>query len=168
MIHGRKVSFLAVARVERLAEKIRAFLMRGRVGDAFDLYHFAKQGVSARDRADLPGLVATKLTEDDDVPNGVDLRDWFDERVAALSKSWSKAALRISIRARSSSGCATRRSYASTRVKSSSAAYVRDADLHWAHFDFFESSTLEYASFTASAEAGPDDDRTDARGDPGG
>lgn len=92
-IHGRKVSFLAVARVERLAEKIRAFLMRGRAGDAFDLYHFAKQGVSARDRADLPSLVATKLKEDDDVPNGVNLRDWFDERIAALSKSWSKAAL---------------------------------------------------------------------------
>lgn len=92
-IHGRKVSFLVVARVERIAEKVRAFLVRDRPGDAFDLYHFAKQGISVEDRADLPGLVATKVQEDDEVPTGVDLHDLFDKKVAALSKSWSKAAL---------------------------------------------------------------------------
>jgi hypothetical protein len=92
-IQGRKVAFLVVARVERLAEKIRAFLVRDRAGDAFDLYHYAKQGISTRDRAALADLVAAKLAEDDEVPTGVDLHDLFDNKVAALSKSWSKAAL---------------------------------------------------------------------------
>ena len=92
-INGHPVAFLVVARVERIAEKLRAFLMRDRAGDAFDLYHYAKQGISQADRAALPRLVAEKLREDDDVPPGVDLHDRFDRKVAALSRSWSKAAL---------------------------------------------------------------------------
>lgn len=92
-IHDRKVSFLVVARVERIAEKVRAFLMRDRPGDAFDLYHFAKQGISKEDRANLSALVAAKLQEDDDVPTAVNLHDLFDRKVTALAKSWSKAPL---------------------------------------------------------------------------
>lgn len=92
-IHDRQVSFLVVARVERIAEKVRAFLMRDRPGDAYDLYHFAKQGISTGDRADLARLVAAKLREDDDVPAEVDLHERFDRRISALSESWDKASL---------------------------------------------------------------------------
>ena len=44
VINGRNVTFLVVARLERLAEKIRAFVDRGLDRDAFDLYHFSKKG----------------------------------------------------------------------------------------------------------------------------
>ena len=92
-IHGRKVSFLVVARPERIAEKIRAFLVRDRASDAFDLYHSAKQGISPAERAVLPVLVATKLAEDDDVPTGVNLHELFDSKIKRLASSWSKATL---------------------------------------------------------------------------
>jgi hypothetical protein len=67
--------------------------VRDRAGDAFDLYHYAKQGISTQDGAVLADLVAAKLREDDEVSTGVDLHDLFDKKVVALSKSWSKAAL---------------------------------------------------------------------------
>lgn len=87
-IHGRTVSFLVVARIERISEKVRAFLMRGRAGDAFDLYHYAKQGISDTDRANLPALVARKLAEDDDVPSNEDLKAQFDARFRSIAKTW--------------------------------------------------------------------------------
>lgn len=91
-IQGRKISFLAVSRPERIAEKVRAFLVRDRPGDAFDLYHYAKQGITPEERRDLSDLVAVKLGEDDDVPPG-DLRAIFDHKVEARSRSWTRDAL---------------------------------------------------------------------------
>jgi hypothetical protein len=95
-IHGRKVFFLVVARIERIAEKIRAFIVRGRASDAFDLYHFAKQGIISTDRELLYKLVATKLMEDDDVPTGVNLLERFDSLTNILSDSWDKTGLVLS------------------------------------------------------------------------
>lgn len=79
VINGRKVTFLVVARLERLAEKIRAFVDRGLDRDAFDLYHFSMKGLSVDDVAQLPALVEQKLREDDDLPADADPHALFDD-----------------------------------------------------------------------------------------
>lgn len=87
-INDRDVTFLVVAHLERVAEKLRAFVVRGRAGDAFDLYYFDKTGIAKHDRARLPELVAAKLTEDPDVPAGVSLPTRFDAFLEELGPAW--------------------------------------------------------------------------------
>lgn len=77
-----------VARRERLAEKIRAFLDRGEDRDAFDLYHYVEQGLPDEHWRELPGLVATKMLEDDDIAGDTDLLALFDQRVATVGLAW--------------------------------------------------------------------------------
>jgi hypothetical protein len=87
-INKREVTFLVVARLERIAEKVRAFVVRGRAGDAFDLYYYDKTEISKRDRARLPELVATKLSEDPDVPADENLPERLDMFIAELGPKW--------------------------------------------------------------------------------
>lgn len=90
-INGRQVTFLAVARLERLAEKIRAFVDRGFDRDAFDLYHFSTKGLSADDVAQMPALVEQKLREDDLLPADADLHALFDGHITKLAKTFGQA-----------------------------------------------------------------------------
>lgn len=87
-INNIEVTFLVVARLERIAEKLRAFVVRGRPGDAFDLYYYDKATISKRDRERIPDLVATKLSEDPDVPADENLHERFDVLMAALGPKW--------------------------------------------------------------------------------
>ncbi len=98
VINGRNVTFLVVARLERLAEKIRAFVDRGLDRDAFDLYHFSKKGLSADDLTQLPALVEQKLREDGDIPAGADLHALFDGHLIRLLETFGKAGGLVIIR----------------------------------------------------------------------
>ena len=89
-ISGQSVTFLAVARAERLAEKIRAFVDRGLDRDAFDLYHYSIRGASPDQIAGLPGLVEQKLREDRDLAPGTDLHALFDRHLAALASTFGR------------------------------------------------------------------------------
>jgi predicted nucleotidyltransferase component of viral defense system len=93
-INGREISIPVVARLERAAEKVRAFLVRGRPGDAFDLYYNSTR-LSKADRDSLPGLVAVKLHEDGDVPSGPGLRARFDKMVAKAGSEWTTGGIVI-------------------------------------------------------------------------
>lgn len=89
-ILGRDVVLPIVARIERVAEKVRAFLDRGEDRDAFDLYHFSGRGLDGAEWALLPRLVQRKIDVDDDLPSGTDLRAIFDEHLAAIATSWAQ------------------------------------------------------------------------------
>lgn len=89
-VRGRDVSILVVARLERLAEKIRAFLDRGLDRDAFDLSHFSIKGVSADERRRLPALVQQKLREDEELEDDDDLHVLFDGHLERLAETWGR------------------------------------------------------------------------------
>jgi Domain of unknown function (DUF1814). len=99
-INGRGITFLVVARLERLAEKIRAFVDRGLDRDAFDLYHFTMKGLSAADVTHLPALIEQKLREDDQLPADADLHALFDGHIARLAKTFGQAGGLVLIRDR--------------------------------------------------------------------
>ncbi len=87
-IRGRETAFLVVARLERLAEKIRAFVDRGLDRDAFDLYQFSTKGVSADDLNRLSPLVEQKFREDSELPAGADLHTLFDGHLATFAETF--------------------------------------------------------------------------------
>lgn len=99
-ILGEDVTLLIVARVERLAEKIRAFVDRGLDRDAFDLSHYSVKGLSAEERAQLPALVDQKFREDDEISDGTDLHDLFDGHVERLAVTWGRSGGMIVLQAR--------------------------------------------------------------------
>ena len=90
-INGRDVTFLVVARIERIAEKVRAFLVRGRAGDAFDLYYYDKTKIAKGYCARLYGLVATKFAEDPDVPEDEALPERFDAMLTELGPKMARS-----------------------------------------------------------------------------
>lgn len=89
-ILGRKVSLPVVARIERVSEKVRAFIDRGEDRDGFDLYYFSSHGLSAREWSRLGGLVERKIQADDELPPGTDLHGLFDEHMETLASSWAQ------------------------------------------------------------------------------
>lgn len=84
----RFVRLPVLARIERIAEKIRAFLERGLDRDAFDL-HFNARGLSARDRLRLRGLIQDKL-ESGQLPEGCDLHLQFDISLESARQEWPR------------------------------------------------------------------------------
>lgn len=92
MIAGRKVVIPVVERIERVAEKVRAFIDRGLVRDAFDLHHQREKGLSRADLANLAKLIPIKLKEDDELPGDAHPIDRFNENVASLAASWGSGA----------------------------------------------------------------------------
>jgi len=81
-------SIPVVHRRERAAEKVRAFMMRGEVSDAFDLYQYGAHILTAEDWPALPRLISRKLLgrfqEQDD------LHRLFDEMVAQVKEFWGR------------------------------------------------------------------------------
>lgn len=84
----RLIRLPVIARVERIAEKVRAFLERGLDRDAFDLYHHAR-GLSGRDRTLLRGLIQRKL-ENGELPEGCDLHVQFTTALAGAQQTWPR------------------------------------------------------------------------------
>ncbi len=89
-IGSRKVTLRIMARRERLAEKIRAFLVRGEDRDAFDLSHYVSRGLPREHWEQMPGLVEEKLRVDTDLAAGADLHALFDDHLEALATTWGK------------------------------------------------------------------------------
>ncbi len=87
-INGRKVVLRLMARRERLAEKLRAFLDRGEDRDAFDLSHYVERGLRADEWKELPDLVSEKLRVDPDIPPGADLHALFDQQLETIGRVW--------------------------------------------------------------------------------
>jgi hypothetical protein len=87
-IGKRTVSLRIMARRERLAEKIRAFLDRGEDRDAFDLAHYMQVGLRPDEWAALSGLVHEKMRIDHDLPAGCDLHALFDQRLDEIGPVW--------------------------------------------------------------------------------
>lgn len=88
-IHGRTLSLLVMARPERLAEKVRAFVSRGFDRDAYDMYHSWKvHGVDATEKKLLAELVPEKIRRDPYLPDGMDLHGAFDEHVRTMPGRW--------------------------------------------------------------------------------
>lgn len=87
-VDGREVTLRVMARRERVAEKIRAFLDRGEDRDAFDLSHFVERGLEAEEYAALAVLVEGKLAVDDDLASGIDLHALFDQRIKEIGPLW--------------------------------------------------------------------------------
>lgn len=82
----RLIRLPVLARVERAAEKVRAFLERGLDRDAFDLHYHAGR-LSAADRTRLRSLIERKLKAGE-LPNGCDLHAQFATALESASQSW--------------------------------------------------------------------------------
>lgn len=82
----RLVRLPVLARVERVAEKVRAFLERGLDRDAFDLHHHAGR-LSPADRTQLRRLIQRKL-ECGELPAGCDLYAQFATALEGARQSW--------------------------------------------------------------------------------
>lgn len=87
-IAGREVELPVMARPERAAEKVRAFLDRGEDRDAFDLYHYSLKRFAASDWSQLKELIGQKMAVHPNPPIG-DLRALFDEHLTKLETAWA-------------------------------------------------------------------------------
>jgi hypothetical protein len=98
-VQGRDITLLVVARIERVAEKVRAFLDRGLDRDAFDLYQFSQNGLTPEETAQLANLVERKMHEDEEIETGVHLHERFDAHIAGLASSWGTGSSLVVTRA---------------------------------------------------------------------
>ncbi|TMG44745.1 MAG: hypothetical protein E6H91_14855 [Chloroflexi bacterium] len=89
----RLIRLPVLARVERIAEKVRAFLERGLDRDAFDL-HYQSPGLSTSDRRRLRGLIQRKL-ESGELPDGCDLHAQFATALESARQAWPRGGLVI-------------------------------------------------------------------------
>ncbi|MBI2325138.1 MAG: nucleotidyl transferase AbiEii/AbiGii toxin family protein [Chloroflexi bacterium] len=90
----RLIRVPVLARVERIAEKVRAFLERGLDRDAFDLHHHAR-GLSTGDRNLLGGLIQRKL-ESGELPEGCDLHLQFATALEGAKQAWPRGLVIVS------------------------------------------------------------------------
>lgn len=88
-VHGitRKVRIPTVDGRERAAEKVRAFLERADVNDAFDLNHFAARNWKPRDWNVVARLIPIKL-QNSTIRPGTNLPTRFDEQLARVKSVW--------------------------------------------------------------------------------
>ncbi len=82
----RQIRLPVLARVERIAEKVRAFLERGLDRDAFDLHYHARR-LSKADRTRLPGLIQRKLASGE-LEEGCDLQRQFATALEGARQTW--------------------------------------------------------------------------------
>jgi predicted nucleotidyltransferase component of viral defense system len=90
----RLIRLPVLARVERIAEKVRAFLERGLDRDAFDLHYHAR-ALSTSDRKRLRGLVQRKL-ESGELPDGCDLHAQFATALESARQTWPRGLVIVS------------------------------------------------------------------------
>lgn len=85
---SRLIRLPVLARPERLAEKVRAFLERGLDRDAFDLHHHARR-LTVEGRRRLRDLIQQKL-ETSDLPEGCDLNQQFLTALGSAGQTWPR------------------------------------------------------------------------------
>jgi predicted nucleotidyltransferase component of viral defense system len=90
----RLIRLPVLARVERIAEKVRAFLERGLDRDAFDLHHHARS-LSTSDRTRLRGLIQRKL-DSGELPDGCDLHAQFATALESARQAWPRGLVIVS------------------------------------------------------------------------
>lgn len=90
----RVIRLPVLARGERIAEKVRAFLERGLDRDAFDLQYYAGR-LSAADRTPLRGLIQRKL-ESGELPDGCDLHAQFATALQSAAQTWPRGLVIVS------------------------------------------------------------------------
>lgn len=90
--NGNIARFTILARRERAAEKVRAFIDRALGRDAFDLWYFARERLDVRDWRELPKLIDSKLTRSELLAPGEDVLAAFDAAVAQVEESWDPSA----------------------------------------------------------------------------
>lgn len=91
-VHGRAIKLLTMARIERIAEKVRAFVSRGAERDAYDLYYsWAVRGLSGAERKQLASLIARKINQDPDIEVGTDLHIEFNTYLRTLASDWGQS-----------------------------------------------------------------------------
>lgn len=90
--NGNIARFTILARRERAAEKVRAFIDRELGRDAFDLWYFARERLDVRDWRELPKLIDSKLTRSELLAPGEDVLAAFDAAVAQVEESWDPSA----------------------------------------------------------------------------
>ncbi len=83
-----------LARVERIAEKVRAFLERGLDRDAFDLHYHALR-LSETDRPLLGGLIQRKLASGE-LREGCDLHRQFATALEGARQAWPRGLVIVS------------------------------------------------------------------------
>ncbi|MGI0130169.1 MAG: nucleotidyl transferase AbiEii/AbiGii toxin family protein, partial [Thermoplasmata archaeon] len=84
---GHTVKIPTVDDRERAAEKVRAFLDRADVNDAFDLSHFAARGWKQHDWNLVARLVPIKL-QNSTIKPGANLLARFDQQLAVVKAVW--------------------------------------------------------------------------------
>lgn len=90
----RQIRLPVLARVERIAEKVRAFLERGLDRDAFDLHYHAPR-LSEADRTRLRGLVQDKLASSE-LEEGCDLHRQFATALEGARQTWPRGLIIVS------------------------------------------------------------------------
>lgn len=85
---SRSIRLPVLARLERIAEKVRAFLERGLDRDAFDLHYHAR-GLTASERTRLRALVQRKLVSGE-LGDGCDLHQQFATALASSGQTWPR------------------------------------------------------------------------------
>lgn len=90
----RLIHLPVLARLERIAEKVRAFLERGLDRDAFDL-HYHAGSLSTGDRTRLRSLIQRKL-ESGELPEGCDLHLQFATALQGASQTWPRGLVIVS------------------------------------------------------------------------
>lgn len=85
---SRLIRLPVLARAERIAEKVRAFLERGLDRDAFDL-HYQAAKLTAGGRAQLRDLIQRKL-EEGELAEGSDLDAQFVSALGSARQTWPR------------------------------------------------------------------------------
>lgn len=91
---SRVIRLPVLARVERIAEKVRAFLERGLDRDAFDLHYHARR-LSTADQRVLRSMIQRKL-ESGDLPDDCDLHVQFATALEAAGQAWPRGLVIVS------------------------------------------------------------------------
>ncbi len=89
----RVIRLPVLARSERIAEKVRAFLERGLDRDAFDLHYHAHE--LGRDPRILRGLIQRKLNSSE-LPEGCDLHAQFERALEGARQTWPRGLVIVS------------------------------------------------------------------------
>lgn len=90
----RLIRLPVLARVERIAEKVRAFLERGLDRDAFDLHYHARR-LSQAERTRLRTLIQRKLASGE-LEEGCDLHRQFSTALEGARQRWPRGLVIVS------------------------------------------------------------------------
>lgn len=94
-VNREPVELPVMDRAERAAEKLRAFLERGRAGDAYDLYFLRERVLTARQFQEITPMLPRKFAVSSLLKSAPNLSDLFDQSTAAAKRSYESGAIVI-------------------------------------------------------------------------